>query len=140
MNDDMRDDPRSLGLLIRELTEDLSSLVRSEIELAKLELQQSAVQFGTAGALFAVAVFLAMGALVFFLVTAMLALDLVMPAWLAALILAVILLAAAGGVGMVARKKLDKVRSPVAPMLDRVREDVEIIRDDVSRKRGGDND
>ncbi len=37
---------RSLGDLIGEVTEDLSTLVRQELELAKAELQQSATRAG----------------------------------------------------------------------------------------------
>ena len=37
---------RSLGDLIGEVTEDLSTLVRQELELAKAELQQSAARAG----------------------------------------------------------------------------------------------
>lgn len=137
MDDDTQSGFRTLGPLLRALTEDLSILVRSEIELAKLELQHAAMQFGTVGGLFAVALFLALSALAFFLVTVMLALDLIMPAWLAALVLAVVLFAAAGAVAMMARKKLESVRTAGASVLDSVKEDVEIIRNEVSRKRGG---
>src|SRR6478672_4221787 len=37
---------RSLGELISEVTEDLSTLMRQELELAKAELQQSATRAG----------------------------------------------------------------------------------------------
>ncbi len=40
------DPDRSLGDLISEVTEDLSTLMRQELELAKAELQQSATRAG----------------------------------------------------------------------------------------------
>jgi hypothetical protein len=43
---------RSLGELISEVTEDLSTLMRQEVELAKAEVQQSARRAGKAAGLF----------------------------------------------------------------------------------------
>lgn len=43
---------RSLGELIAEVTEDLSTLMRQEVELAKAEAQQSARRAGKAAGLF----------------------------------------------------------------------------------------
>lgn len=43
---------RSLGELISEVTEDLSTLMRQEVELAKAEPQQSARRAGKAAGLF----------------------------------------------------------------------------------------
>lgn len=40
------DDPRPLGELISEITEDLSTLVRQEIDLAKAEAKESATRAG----------------------------------------------------------------------------------------------
>jgi len=46
---------RSFGELLGEVTEDVSTLVRQEIELAKSELRQEARKAGKAGGLFAAA-------------------------------------------------------------------------------------
>ncbi|SDP28295.1 Putative Holin-X, holin superfamily III [Nakamurella panacisegetis] len=47
------DTPRSLGELISEITTDLSTLMRQEVELAKAELTQSAKRAGKGTGLFA---------------------------------------------------------------------------------------
>lgn len=47
------DAPRSLGELISEITTDLSTLMRQEVELAKAELTQSAKRAGKGSGLFA---------------------------------------------------------------------------------------
>ena len=47
------DNPRSLGELISEITTDLSTLMRQEVELAKAELTQSAKRAGKGTGLFA---------------------------------------------------------------------------------------
>jgi hypothetical protein len=51
-------DGPTVGQLVANASKDLSSLVRSEIELAKTELKKTAVKAGTGAGLFAVAAFL----------------------------------------------------------------------------------
>ncbi|MTD17209.1 phage holin family protein [Nakamurella sp. YIM 132087] len=46
------DGPRPLGELISEITEDLSTLVRQEIELAKAEAKESAAKAGKGAGMF----------------------------------------------------------------------------------------
>lgn len=46
------DSPRPLGELIGEITEDLSTLVRQEIELAKAEAKESATKAGKGAGMF----------------------------------------------------------------------------------------
>ncbi len=79
----------SVAQLVSQLTEQTSRLVRDEVELAKVELTSKAKQAGMGAGLFSAAGLLALygfGALV---ATAILALALVMDAWLAALVVAV---------------------------------------------------
>lgn len=47
---DVRDDSESLGDLFSRLTTDLSKLMHDEIELAKVEMKETAKEAGTAGA------------------------------------------------------------------------------------------
>ncbi len=47
---DVQADPESLGDLFSRLTTDLSKLMHDEVELAKVELKESAREAGTAGA------------------------------------------------------------------------------------------
>ncbi|RJL22001.1 phage holin family protein [Bailinhaonella thermotolerans] len=48
----------SLGSLVAQASQNISTLVRSEIELAKLELKADAKRVGTAGGLFGAAAFI----------------------------------------------------------------------------------
>ncbi|MGV9302341.1 MULTISPECIES: phage holin family protein [unclassified Nonomuraea] len=52
-------DEESLGALVAQATDHISTLVRSEIELAKAELRFDAKRVGTAAGLFAAAAFMA---------------------------------------------------------------------------------
>lgn len=138
----MRQEPpdreKSLGTLIKELTEEVSMLVRSEIALAKLELKQTASGMGVAAALLTAALFCLLFALAFLLVTGVLALALVMPAWLASLIGAVILLGATGILAFAGKKKMASVELVPKGTIENVRTDLESIKGEIARfKRTG---
>ena len=138
MREQSFDRDKSLGTVFRELTEDLSLLVRSEIALAKLEIKQAAAGMGAAAALFTAALFCLLFALAFLLVTGVLALALVMPAWLATLIGAVILLVATGVLAYMGKKKMGSIEFVPKGTIESVKTDVESIRSEISRfKRAG---
>lgn len=124
---------KTLGTIFRELTEDLSMLVRSEIALAKLEIRQAAAGMGAAGAYFTAALFCLLFALGFLLVTGVLALALVMPAWLATLIGAVILLVSTGVLAYLGKKKMASVEFVPRGTIESVKTDVESIKSEISR-------
>src|SRR5687768_4048389 len=86
----------SAAELVSRLSADGSQLVRDEIALAKLELGEKAKKAGVGAGFFGAAGMLAAYAFGVLLAAAVLALALVMPAWAAALIVAVLLLAGAG--------------------------------------------
>ncbi|MEV1170028.1 phage holin family protein [Nonomuraea sp. NPDC049784] len=86
----------SLGSLVAQASSHISDLVRSEIELAKSELRFDAKRVGTAGGLFAAAAFMAHLCLILASFAIAYALALVMPIWLAFLIVTVIYLLLAG--------------------------------------------
>jgi uncharacterized membrane protein YqjE len=86
--DDLRD--RSLGELLKQLSEQTTRLVHQELELAKAELTQKGKQAGTGAGLFGGAGALGLAALGALTACFILALNAVMPAWLAALIVAVV--------------------------------------------------
>src|ERR687895_769409 len=91
----------STGQLISQLTEQLSSLVRSEARLAQAEVTQKAKRLGIGAGLFGGAGLFAFFGLAVLISTAILALALVLPAWLAGLIVAVVLFAIAGVLAVV---------------------------------------
>ena len=107
-------DRPSLGQLVSTLSEKLSQLVRDEIKLAQVELKAKGQKAAAGAGLFAVAgvlAFFAFGALI---AAAILGLANVVPAWLAALIVAVALLIIAAILGAAGKASLD--RSKAAPL------------------------
>jgi uncharacterized membrane protein YqjE len=120
---------RSIGALIRLLSEQASLLVRQEVELAKVELTEKGKRASAgAGALAAagVAGLLALGSLTAFLV---LALDAAMPAWLAALLITLLWALVGIALGLYGRQKLEEAGRPVPEKtMETVKEDIEWLK------------
>lgn len=128
---------RSLGTIIKDLTADLSLLFRSEIALFKLELKEAGTKLGSGAAFMAGAVFLALIGLAFLFVTitlGMIALGL--PPWLSSLIVTVVLLAAAGVLAILGKKKLEQVDFIPSEAIDHIKSDFETLKADVARVKG----
>jgi uncharacterized membrane protein YqjE len=123
-SDDLRD--RSLGELLKQLSEQTTRLVHQELELAKAELTQKAKQAGMGAGMFGGAGALGLAALGALTACFILALHAVLPAWLAALIVAVVY----GIVALVLVKQGQariKAAGPPVPAqtIETVKEDVE---------------
>ena len=103
----------STGQLIGQLTEQISRLVRDEARLAQAEVAQKAKRLGVGAGLFGGAGLFAFFGLAVLIATAVLALALVLPAWLAALIVAVVLFAVAGALALVGKKDVQRGSPPV---------------------------
>lgn len=104
----------TLGALVSDLSQQTSALVRSEVELAKAELAVKGKAAGLGAGLFGAAGLLAFFGGAALITTAILALDLVLPAWAAALIVAVVLFIAAGVAAMVGKNKVTEA-TPAKP-------------------------
>src|SRR3954465_13655256 len=82
--------------LVSQLSEQVSTLVRDELTLARLEMVERGKRAGTGAGLLGGAGVVALYGLGALFVTIGAALALVMPAWLAALVVTVLLFAMAG--------------------------------------------
>jgi hypothetical protein len=122
--------------LVRLAADQISRLVRDELQLAKVELSGKARRFGTGAGLFGAAGAIAMYGVAVVIAALILLLALVLPAWAAALIVAAVLLAVAGGLALVGRGQLRRA-TPATPeqTLGSVRADVQTVTEAV-RKRG----
>jgi hypothetical protein len=121
---DLRERP--FGELLKQLSEETTRLVHQELELAKAELTQKGKQAGLGAGLFGAAG--AIGLLAAAALTAcfILALDAVMPAWLAALIVAVVYAAAAAVLALRGRERVKQAIPPVPEQtIETVKEDVQ---------------
>ncbi|MFG1943137.1 phage holin family protein [Nonomuraea sp. NPDC048826] len=120
--------------LVSDLSEQVSRLVRDELRLAKLELTRKGKRAGLgAGVVGAAGIVGLFGGAV--LVTAIvLLLALVMPAWLAAAIVAVVLLAAAAVLGMAGKKQVQKATPPVPEeTIASVKADIDAVKEGAHR-------
>lgn len=109
-----------VGAAGKAVAEDLSALIKAEIALAKAELSGGAKDKAAGAGAFVAAAILGWLALQGLLITAGFALALVVPAWLAALIVSVVLLLIAGVAAMIGK---GKIKTPVS--LETTRANVE---------------
>ncbi|GAA3403650.1 MULTISPECIES: phage holin family protein [Pseudarthrobacter] len=103
-------DNASLGELLGDVTRDLSTLMRQEVELAKAELKQSATKAGKGSGMLAGAGVAGHFVLVFLSLGLMFALGALMPLGWAALIVAVIWGIIAAVLASIGRKELKQVK------------------------------
>jgi uncharacterized membrane protein YqjE len=121
---DLRDQP--VADLIKQLTEQTKTLVSQEIELAKAELGEKGKKAGIGAGMFGVAGLFGFLAFVVLTACVVLALATAMASWLAALIVAVLYGAIAGGLAANGRKKVQEAVPPVPEQtVDTVKEDVQ---------------
>jgi uncharacterized membrane protein YqjE len=116
---------RSVGELLTQLSQETTTLVRQELELAKAELTEKGKDAGKGAGMFGGAGLLgllAAGALTACIIAA---LDTAMPLWLAALIVAVVYGAIAGVLALQGRNRVKRATPPVPEQtIDSTKEDV----------------
>jgi uncharacterized membrane protein YqjE len=121
---DLRERP--IGDLLKQLSEETTTLVRQELELAKAEVAEKGKKAGTGAGMFGgagVAAFLGLGAITAALIAA---LDAAMPLWLAALIAGLLWMAVAGVLAQQGRNKVQEATPPVPEQAtESVKEDVQ---------------
>ncbi len=107
-------DLRPLPVLVRDLVEQVRRLIASELALFKAEMSAKAKDAGVGVGLLVGALVFVFFALAVLVTTAVLAFALIVPPWLAALIVAGILLVLAGIAILIGRVSLKKV-PPIIP-------------------------
>ena len=122
--DDLRD--RSIGELLKQLSEQTTRLVHQELELAKAEITQKGKQAGMGAGMFGGAGALGLAALGALTACFILALNAIMPAWLAALMVAVVYGIIAFVLVKQGQAKIKAAAPPVPEQtIETVKEDVE---------------
>ena len=118
-----RDDNRSLGELFSELAQETSTLVRQEVNLAKTEMSQKASRAGRHVGVMAAGGAVAYAGLLAILAALIVLLNNVMPLWLSALLVGIVV-AVVGY--LLVRRALDALkREDFAP-----RETIETLKED----------
>ena len=115
----------SVGDLLGRVTSDLSTLMRQEVELAKVEIKEEATKAGKASGMLAGAGAVGYLVLVFLSLALMFALDAAMPIGWAALLTAVILGIVAGVLFVLGRNKFKQVNPKPEQTVETLKEDVQ---------------
>src|SRR5262245_59915574 len=101
-----RSDGRSIKQILQDIVNHVSDIVRSQVRLAKTEVRQDVTHYAKTSAFIGAAGSLALYAVGFFLLSAVYALQGVMPPWLAALVVGVAVGIVAAILYLTGRKKL----------------------------------
>ena len=119
----------TLGALVHDMTQQMSTLVRDEIRLAQAEMAEKGKRAGIGVGLFGGAGLVALYGVGTLLATIILALALVLPAWLAALIVTVVLFAVAGVLALQGKSNVSKA-TPAKPeqAIEGLKEDVATVK------------
>lgn len=125
-------DSRPLSEFVRSVITDLQEIVRAEIRLALSELKSQAHHSRKAAVFLAAAGLLAFLATECFLITCIAALAIVLPLWLAALIIGVMLAVVAGGAFTLGRLALDKVDPLPQRTLETLKDNLDWAKDRLS--------
>jgi hypothetical protein len=115
------DDP-SLGDLVATATKDFSSLMRQELELAKLEIKRDVVAAGKGAGGLGAAGFMGLLGLIFLSISAAYALGRVVPLGTGFLIVGALYLLLAGLAGLIGLKSFKKM-SPPSKTIETLKDD-----------------
>lgn len=104
---------QSMAELVRQASEQTATLVRQELRLAQLELQEKGKRAGLGVGLIGTGGVLVLSGLAVLIAAVILALALLVPPWASALIVAVVLLAGAGVLALTGKKQVYQATPPV---------------------------
>lgn len=123
-------DDRPVGELVQDLSKQTATLARQELRLAQLEMQQKAKKAGVGAGLFGGAGILALFGFGAIVAAAIMALATAIDAWLAAVVVGVVLFAIAGVVALVGKREVAQA-TPLAPeqAISSTQQDVQEIKD-----------
>ena len=124
----------SVSDLVKQLSEQTSTLVRQEMRLAQVELQEKGKKAGIGAGLFGASGLVAFFGAAVLIAAAVLGLATVLDAWLSALIVAVVLLAAAGVAALMGKKQVEQATPPAPEQaMESVKRDVDTVKAGVRR-------
>ena len=124
-----RADDKPVGELLQQLSAQTATLVRQEIKLAQVELQEKGKRAGLGAGMFGGAGVVALYGVGALIATIILLLATAMEPWLAALIVAVVLFAVAGILALTGKKQVEQATPPVPEQaMDSVQRDVDEVK------------
>jgi Flp pilus assembly protein TadB len=119
----------SLGELMSQLSSQTSRLVRDEMRLAQKEFQESARHAGIGAGLLSVAGLLAVFGFAAIVTAAIAALSVALPVWASALIVAAVLLLAAGVAGLISKGQVQQASPAPEQTVANVKKDIDEVKE-----------
>jgi hypothetical protein len=120
---------RSLGQLVADASADLSSIMRSEIELVKVEVKNDVSQAGKGAGMFAGAAVLGLYGFGLLLLAAAWGLVAAgLPVWLGLLIVAVLLFVIAAVLALIGKKAMAKVKGKPEKTIENAQQAVQAVK------------
>jgi len=124
----------STAQLLGNLSDQITRLVRDEVRLAQAEVTTKAKRLGVGAGLFGGAGLVALLGLNALITAAILGLGNVIPGWLAAILIAVVLFAIAGVLALIGKKDVQQATPPLpTETIESVKTDVATVKDGVTR-------
>ena len=131
-DNDLQDQP--IGDLVKRLSEQTSQLVRDELRLAQVELQEKGKRAGMGAGMFGGAGVVALYGVGALVATAIMALATAVEPWLAGLIVAVVLFAVAGILALTGKKQVDQATPPKPEQaIESVQRDIDEVKESAKR-------
>jgi uncharacterized membrane protein YqjE len=125
---------RSVGELVQQLSQQTAKLVRQEMRLAQVEMQEKGKRAGLGAGMFGGAGLVALYGVGALVAAAILLIATAVEPWLAAVIVGVVLLATAGLLALLGKKEVERATPPTPERaIESMQQDVEHVKE---RARG----
>ena len=125
---------RSVGDLVQQLSQQTATLVRKELRLAQVELQEKGKRAGLGAGMFGGAGLVALYGVGALVAAVIMLLATAIEPWIAALIVAVVLLATAGVVALLGRREVDRATPPTPERaIESTQRDLEYVKERARR-------
>jgi uncharacterized membrane protein YqjE len=125
---------RPVGELVQELSQQTAALVRKEMRLAQVELQEKGKHAGIGAGMFGGAGVVALYGVGALIAAAIMLIATAIEPWVAGLIVGVVLLAVAGALALLGRKQVDQATPPKPERaMENVQRDVEHVKERAGR-------
>ena len=129
----MRTEDRSLSELVSEVTGEIATLFRQEVELARVETTEQVSRAAKAGGMLGAAAVIGFLDLILFSFAAAWALSEVVPEGVAFLIVGVVFAIVAGALFMAGKKRIADINPVPNQTVQTVKEDVQVAKDSFAR-------
>jgi hypothetical protein len=121
----------SLSDVVKQVTDEASTLLHQEIRLAKAEMTGKAKAAGIGAGMFGGAGYTLHLASLGLMLCLIFALATAMPAWLAALVVTVLFVAAAGALALLGKKRIEQAGPPVPEQaIESVKQTIETVKEE----------